>query len=236
MEQGAVGWLLWDKSGRKNEVSVAAARLGEEPHHKPAAIVSRPPDKPWRFLTHCTRRAQGRWPDQSEQEYLDELILGEPTRDRSSLATLMRILGSRRLLATGTTIRSGTEVVSFTDANFAELAKMRQFRAHRTRWDFEPYGICIDQHDLKVLGTRPAAYGNDELWGRLAVAERPFFQKTADSGQEGVDWRMEREWRHLGDLDLDAIPTASGLVFVPSLAEAQHVARISRWPVTVVNW
>ncbi len=236
MEQGAVGWLLWDMSGHENEASVVAAPFGEGPRHKPAAIVSQPPDEPWRFLTHCTRRAQGRWPDQLEQEYLDELILGEPTRDRSSLATLMRIIGTRHLLAAGATIRSGTEVVSFTEANFAELARMRQFRAHRARWDFEPYGICIDQHDLKMQGTRPVAYGNDELWDRLADAERPFFQKSANCEQEGVDWRREREWRHPGDIDLDAIPSSSGLVFVPTQAEAQHVARVSRWPVTVVNW
>ena len=229
MRRGAVGWLLLDA------MQVAPPLFDGRQQGASAAIVSPPAGDSWNFLTHCTRRSGGSWPDQEEEEYLDELILGEPTRDRSSLASLVRIITTQRLLATGTTIRSGTKVVSFTEAKLSELSTMRTFRSHRSRWDFEPYGICIDKRVLESRGTRAVTYGDEELWSRLAETDRPFFQKTASAWEREIDWRIEREWRHLGDLDLSGIPASRALVFVPSRAEAEHVARVSRWPVTIVN-
>jgi hypothetical protein len=48
------------------------------------------------------------------------------------------------------------------------------------------------------------------------------------------DWTQEREWRHLGDVELASIPADRAFVFVPSAAEAEQVVAASRWPVVVL--
>ena len=135
---------------------------------------------------------------------------------------------------TNVTIRGGVKVVSFTKASLEDLRGLRTFRSHRGRWDFEPYGICIRRDSLAALGGRPVQYGDEQLWRSLPADDRPFFQKF-DTCEQDIDWRVEQEWRYLGDLDLTQIAPDEGLVFVPSQAEAEHAARLSPWPVTVLK-
>ena len=48
-----------------------------------------------------------------------------------------------------------------------------------------------------------------------------------------IDWTIEREWRHIGDLDLSQLPRECGLIFVPNYATARHIATVSSWPITL---
>ena len=221
MDLGAIGWLpLSDRA--------EACPLASETT-RPSAPVLHSIENQSGFLTHCTRRADGPWPDQTDTDYLDELILGDVT-DRSSLAALIRILTMQRLLATNTSVRGETAVVSFTAATLDELKEMRTFRSHRGRWDFEPYGISIDREFLRSNGARQVIYGDETVWSGMPEADRPFFQKV---DVDSIDWTIEREWRVIGDVDLSKVPNDKGIVSVPSEDEASHVARISRWPVIV---
>ena len=229
MEQGAVGWLLLNEDDASQGIPTSFDGV------LPAAaapIVSSQPG--WDYLIHCTRSAHGPWPDQSNDEYLDELLLGHVSRDHSSLAALVRILRMQRLIATNKTIRGGTEVVSFTAAGLQQLSGLRTFQSHRGRWDFQPYGICIRKDRIERVGGRPVIYGDDGVWQTLDEGSKPYFQKTDTPRQPARDWRSEREWRHVGDFDLRSLGADDALVFVPSPEEAAHVARVSRWPVTVV--
>lgn len=231
MSQGAVGWFV------RTHDAKTSAQFERRVDTVVAPRIPVPPTKPWPYLTHCTRRATGKWPDQEEDEFLDELILGELSRDRSNLAALLRIIGTRTLLATGAAIRARQRIVSFTSVDLADVGSLRTFRAHRGRWDFEPYGICIRRDFMVQLGAQAVLYGSEATWEQLPAVDRPFFQKTAESPEdEGMDWRAEKEWRHQGDLDLETVPCDAGFVFVPSDAEADHVCRVSRWPVAVVQW
>jgi hypothetical protein len=165
------------------------------------------------------------------------LILARPEANHAALDALKRILQKQRLVATARTIRGGTPVVSFTAVPLAELRRLRVFRPHRGRWDFEPYGICIRRDWLEQREARPVRYGDDRLWNRLAPAERPFFQlrqTRRSSARATIDWSVEDEWRVVGDVGLESIPRDAALVFVPTEGEADQVAPICRWPVTVV--
>lgn len=193
-------------------------------------------DVPWPALLHCTRRHEGPWHGQSDDEFLDELICESPERDRSPLATLMRLVREERLRASGAAIRGAAPVVCFTDANLAELPLLRRFRNHRRRWDFEPFGLAIRRAWLAGRGARPVVYGDDELWNKLPVDERPWFQRRwtrRDAAGESIDWSVEREWRCVGDIDLRELPTDSAAVFVPDERSAARLAPLSRWPVIV---
>ena len=134
--------------------------------------------------------------------------------------------------------RGDARVVCFTAVPLRELPQLRCFRPHLARWDFEPYGICICREWLEKQGCSPVRYGDDALWESLDEEIRPFFQvRTSSARRSGrvMDWAFEREWRHIGNVDLGQLPTDAGIIFVPSLEEARQMAMISRWPVTILG-
>lgn len=187
------------------------------------------------YLTHCTRRTAGPWPDQTAGDYHDSLILDRPDTDRSALATLARIASHGKLLATGAAIRGGIRVVCFTAVALNEIKNLRTFRGHRGRWDFEPYGICIRQKWLEQRGARQVRYGDASLWNELTDDERPFFQKNQGSTRNSIDWSVEREWRHVGDVTLDQLPADAAVLFVPTYDEARWLSPQSIWPIVVLD-
>ena len=194
-------------------------------------ITPFPKENAWEMLTHTTRSCSEPWPDQSFDSYADHLFQGHPDADHSSLGTLRRIVCQRRLIASSRTIRGGHRVVSFTACPLERLPTLHQFRAHRVRWDFEPYGICLRREWLQSLGARPVSYGKEEEWNSLPEVDRPFFQLAR--GESGIDWTIEQEWRHLGDLDLSHATASDVLLFVPSFEAAKSLAKIVSWPVTL---
>lgn len=188
------------------------------------------------YLTHCTRAVAGPWPDQTAETYRDALILDHEEADHSALATLARITTQATLLASSQGIRGATPVVCFTAVAIQQLKHLHAFRAHQGRWDFEPYGICISRHWLEQRGTRSVAYGEPSLWDQLTAADRPFFQRRRGGRKEQIDWSVEREWRHVGDVDLGHLPREAAVLFVPTLEEARWLSQCSRWPVTVLDY
>ncbi len=225
---GAIGWLILDDHAATDSV------LDEGQEDTLASIVSPPPSQDWPYLTHCTRRRHGPWPSQQQNDFLDELIMRRPDADRSAFAVLQRIVRSERLVATSDLIRGDTAAVSFTSVPLADLPKLRVYRQHQVRWDFEPYGICIRREWLEQFGTRPVVYGDEQTWKDLPLAQRAFFQLQRGE-RSSVDWSNEQEWRHVGDVQLEHLPAEAALLFVPTEAEAKKLALISRWPITVVG-
>lgn len=231
LDLGAAGWPVEPRS----EPSASECEARDEQAAAPRApIVPLPCHEPWPYLVHWTRRCDGPWPGEPETKYLDDLILGRPDADHSPLAALRRIICRRRIVASAMGVRGQSAVVSFTAVPLHELPRRRVFRPHRGRWDFEPYGIAIDRSWLGSRGARPVAYGDRSLWESLGESDRPFFQLRFSGRQRTIDWSVEREWRVVGDVDLSELPADRALVFVPTRDEAQQVARVSPWPVTIV--
>ena len=192
----------------------------------------------WRFLTHCTRACWGPWPDESDSQYVDDLLTAANMEARTPLASLRRIVQQQRVLAIGRGIRGSVPVVCWSEVLLAELMRLRVYRAHRGRWDFEPYGICIQREWLVQRGARPVVYGDDADWQRLPAADRPFFQLRQTRGRKSIrvhDWSVEKEWRRVGSLSLDDLPSDAAMLFVPTVDEAKIMAELSRWPVLVLS-
>lgn len=213
------------------------SRIDESSSEANVIRISSPPISPDLFLTHTTRACPGPWPQQSNDEYLDSLLDSRPDGDHSALMTLSRIIEQRKLIASHKTIRGQFPVVSLTAVALPELPQLRVFRGHRTRWDFEPYGLCIRRDVLQSRGTRPVLYGSDETWTTLSEIDRPYFQWSGTISNEAdatsIDWSVEQEWRHLGDLNLSAVDANDVFVFVPSYAEARSLQPHCPWPVTL---
>jgi hypothetical protein len=184
------------------------------------------------FVAHFTRRQTGAWLDQAESEYLDSLLLGKHSDQRGPLAALKRILVQQQLIANNRLTRDASRVVCFTGRPLDEFARLRKFRSHLARWDFEPYGIAVRRAALVRLGGRRVQYGDEQTWAQTATADRPFFQIA---GATTVDWTVEDEWRVLGDIDLCKLAVDDAIVFVARPDEADGLAALSRWPIVALH-
>ena len=232
-EFNAVGWIL------VREADAESDRPQHEIDHDTSPvtcepIVASPMSGCAPRLMHWTRRRSGPWPGDSEEEFLDDLILDSPDAGHAPIAALLRIVRQRVLLASEAAIRGSYRVVCFSELTPRELVERRVFRSHRGRYDFEPYGICLQERILVEKGARPVIYGDESVWSDLADGDRPFFQKRR-SEESAIDWTIEREWRCLGDLSLADFGPDDAVVFVPTVEEAKTVACESPWPVTIAG-
>ena len=239
LELGAVGWTILEEPpriGQKSLITSTAKVIGPRGSGKPVSerfSVDANCIQTWSWLSHCTRRQPGAWPGQSKDEYLRNLVLAHSDSDHSAFGALRRILNEQRLRSSAAGIRGGFRVVSFTAVPLGELKSLRVFRPHRGRWDFEPFGVCIDRVWLEDQGAREVQYADDDEWRCCSDAEKPFFQRASSKTQDGktIRWTVEQEWRHIGDVDLERLPADKAMVFVCSRQEADLLAQSSRWPV-----
>ncbi len=226
---GAVGWWLFVE----HVSNVLASPQGTGTLETCPTLT----DLPWadgEYFVHWTRRRDGPWPDQSEEDFIDDLLLRREAGSHSAFVTLSRIAQQRRLIASSNGIRGGVAVVSFSANTLDELAGQRTFRAHRGRWDCEAYGLCVRRDWLLALGAKPVIYGDDDRWSCLSNSERPFFQLQGTRARRGaklLDWSQEAEWRVPHDLDLTDAAHDDVVLFVPTEAEARQLAAISPWPI-----
>lgn len=230
-ELGAVCWYLTSKD----------AETIQEPRQKAKSPQTASPfpgiedldESEW--LTHCTRQAAIHVSEKNEAEQVEKLVLSEAD-DRSPFSSLLRIVSRGRLRGSSDGIRGGFSVVCFSARPLSELLSRRTWQKHRTRWDFEPYGLCIRKKTLLKLGAGPVRYGNDETWTQLSDEKRPWFQKSESQiGERIVDWTEEMEWRTVGDIDLTLFGSADAFAFVPTQEEAAELQPHCQWPVRVVS-
>lgn len=236
-EQGAVCWYLtstdpFEPDNAANPQNSDVTGIHSTRQFEPSVSKS-PLGKNWHWLTHCTRGTSGVWPGEKTTRFVEDLLLSD-SGDRSPLGALHRILQQETLVASSDGIRGGLPVVCFSESPLEQLLERRRWRKHRTRWDFEPYGICIDRDALERLGAAPVRYGDEELWCSLAEQDRPWFQQRfSQVGTRAVDWSTEKEWRISGDLDLSQFSVDDAFVFVSRDDEAHELQPHSRWPVRV---
>lgn len=230
--RGAVGWYLWSKENS------AAYEASDAETTSNAAVLNQLPWPDDSYLMHWTRRRFGPWPDQSTDEFIDDLLLSNENRSHSAFATLVRIASQRRLIASSSGFRGGACAVCFSATSLRDLPQRRTFRRHRGRWDFELFGLCIRRDWLISQGARPVVYGDESRWQALPESDKPFWQQrqTRRRGDAAaIDWTVEAEWRVLHDLDLAQAPEGAVLLFAPSLAEAHALSAISPWPIVPLD-
>ncbi|MEQ1829020.1 MAG: hypothetical protein ABL921_23860 [Pirellula sp.] len=243
LDEGAIGWFSSTsvKDTRGSSVSCILEAMFTRrcllamprPTFQPIVPLGLIPSSN-KYLTHCTRARRGPWPDQSLGQFHDELIQNAWSQLPHPLETLVRILTQQRLIATKNFRQGNLDTVCFSEQPIDQLLGMRRFQSHLSRWDWEAYGIMIDRDWMAAQGARPVTYLNRDQANHRSAEERAFSQVISNK-PNSQDWRNEKEWRYSGDLRLHQVPFSKGIVFVPSMAEAEAIAAISRWPVAVVN-
>ena len=187
MTLGATAWWLYHEESQNQSSDVdtflpdSQKRASRPEYDAPILDVSE--IKPDQFLLHWTRRRVGPWPDQTDQEYLDDLIFRSGRRDHGEISSLARILAARRILGTNQLTRASQPVACFSNIPLDELKNRKIFRKHLGRWDCQPFGIAIDREQLLEMGARPVVYGEESTWEQLDAHEKIFFQLAGTSQQ-----------------------------------------------------
>ena len=179
------------------------------------------------ILIHFTRSVSGPWPRESDFAYYMTLLGSDQEYCHSARKTLANILESGVVYASGNCIRDGYQVVAFTRWSPEDSAELFRYRPRLVNPYFEPYGIGIDLQAACNLGLRPVQYGLPQGFKLLPGDQKPYFQHRGGGGR----WMNEREWRHIGDFQLESLRVDSAMVLVPSSGESDDFAGLTRLPV-----
>ena len=170
----------------------------------------------WNFITHWTCRCYGPWPGELSADFYRDIASSTNGYPRSAGATLKRILAERKLRSSGNHMRNGTSAVAFTACEPSEALKLMKWRRRYVRPTFEPYGIAIHYRTALSRGLRPVTYV--ESGKEDHHSSTPEFMQGYGTGE----WRNEKEWRAIGDVDLASIPDDDLLVLVPRTSHAEE--------------
>ena len=184
------------------------------------------------YLTHWIRTCHGPWPGQSKFEYYESLLNSSSAYPNNAFKTLKNIADEMTIRASAKRIRRQERVIGFTESDPIEVLSRMRWLPKRTNWNFEPYGIAIRKQAAMKLGVKPVFYGDSNDYDALPEEKRPYFQSR---GEKDVDWSEEKEWRHLGDLDLSNIHAGDYIFLVWSQDQADHLRRIVENGVRVLS-
>ncbi len=186
----------------------------------------------WDHITHWTRTHHGPWPGQTKRDFYSQLTKSENVYPNSAFNVLTNMVEEGMIRASSKKIRDGLEVVGFTESTPREVLSQMRWLPKRVNWNFEPYGVAIRKKAASRIGIKPVIYGYPDDYELLPEPDKPYFQSR---GQKDVDWSMEREWRHIGDLDLSKIPPEDLTFLIWRKREAGLLRKITASEVLVLS-
>ncbi|XZE52454.1 hypothetical protein SH139x_004147 [Planctomycetaceae bacterium SH139] len=183
------------------------------------------------WLVHCTRARSGPLPGQTRERWRREVLLRGTTGRAWPAAEVLAEIIRRRTVRGAAVRRCSGPVVCLAAVGLRQLLARRTFRPHRSRWDYEPYGLAISREALQRIGGQPVVYAESLASATLPKNQRWRFQPIGKT----YDWRAEQEWRVPGSLDLSQFAAHELVVFAGDLVAAEIVAPLSPWPVILMS-
>jgi len=175
------------------------------------------------YIIHWTKATSSPWPGETLYRFYEDVYNSKTRYARSGLETLKRILTERRLRSSAQHYRRNMAAVPFSDLKPTEAIQLMRWRARYQGMTFEPYGIGIRKEFTERLGIRKVLYGNPEMFQYLEKNDQPYFQAIGTKGF----WIPEKEYRHIGDLDLRLIPNDMIIIIVASPDEISQLGDTS---------
>jgi hypothetical protein len=172
------------------------------------------------YITHWTRVSNGAWPGEMLSDYYADIARSDHY-PRTALDTLIRIISTRRIIASPRHMPGNIPTVSLTELPPIEVLPLMRWRSRYMQMSFEPYGVGIRRERALQFGVVPvryydrkndSGYSNSPEWLRQSIGEKS-------------DWRQEKEYRCLGDLRLDEIPDKDMIVYCRVRDEAAELTR-----------
>lgn len=167
------------------------------------------------YLVHWTRSSNTVWPDEKQIDYYRD-IMKSKVYPRSAFDTLQRILTTGRIIASARHMPGRIAAVSFSGLTPMEVVPLMRWRARYRQMSFEPYGIGVKKEIAEKIGICPVRYFKSSVLTSANDQDRWLCQSVGTKG----DWRAEKEYRHLGDLDLRSVNREDLIVFCRTKAEA----------------
>jgi hypothetical protein len=168
------------------------------------------------WLVHWTRSSPGHWSGETAATFFRDMLASPEQYVRSARDTLMKILAERVIRASSWKIPGAVPVVSLTENTPETALTLMKWRKRFVRYTYEPYGIAIRLEALESSGARAVTYavsapGPDAgMW---------WYQSPGAV----ADWTREREWRHPGDIRLDAIDSRDWFPIVPGRSDTEYI-------------
>ena len=182
----------------------------------------------WEFITHWTRTPHGPWPGETSFSFYRRLVESKDEYPNNAFNTLLNIAREKKIRASSNKIRDKYPVIGFSEAAPFNILKLLRWCPRQVNWNFEPYGLALKRNAVEKLGIRPAIYATPEIYKRLPDKDKPFFQNRGDAD---VDWSVEKEWRHSGDLNFEDIAPNEIAFIVWDQDEKLQLESISRFKV-----
>ncbi|OGC96265.1 MAG: hypothetical protein A2W25_03855 [candidate division Zixibacteria bacterium RBG_16_53_22] len=182
----------------------------------------------WDFITHWTKTRHGPWPGETRSAFYGRLLASDNRYPNSAFDTLINIVRERKIRASSDKIRDSFPAIGFSECPPIDILKMLRWCPRRVNWNFEPYGIAVKRPVAEKMGAKPVIYGIDEDYRKFSESAKPFFQNR---GGKAVDWRGEREWRHIGDFDFNQVPDDKIMFYVWRRIEADYLRKLTSCPV-----
>ncbi len=175
-------------------------------------------------LIHLTRGMYGPWSGERKSDYFTALTQENAGNPRDELATLTYILSSGILRGSGSVIRGGVPVSSFSSLPPHELLKVKSVNARLHGAGHQPFGFALPRKILLQLGAKHVVYGTGSDFETLPAQEKPYYQARGGgrSRKNKTDWSKESEFRLVGDLDLASLKDEL-IALVPSMEMADRV-------------
>ncbi len=169
------------------------------------------------YIIHWTRAANGPWPTERATDYYRDIIRSQ-SFPRSGFDTLINIVRRKKIIASTGHMPDNKPCVCFSALTPRQLLPLIRWRQRYRRMSFEPYGIGIKRNTALQVGVKPVIYYENSE-GRPSGVE-PW--RTQSSGVKS-DWRQEKEYRHLNDLDLAEIAKEELICFCRTGEEANNL-------------
>lgn len=221
---------------------LASGAIGVEPHDFAIAppappFISKlsselPPPTHWPWLTHSTRFGDRPRAGESRAEFFARIVRGPALALGTPLQVLGQVLSEKRVAARRGATRGSKAVTCWSATSIPERLAARTYRRGRGHWDEASCGIAISQTWAQQMGLQPVIYGNEATCRNLSDDQLCFYQPAQTAAS---DWSREREWRGIGDLDLEAAPADHAWAFAATESEARWLRRFTQLPVIALE-
>ncbi|MCP4706224.1 MAG: hypothetical protein GY865_16635 [candidate division Zixibacteria bacterium] len=176
------------------------------------------------FIIHWTRTANNNWPGEKLSDYYKSIVNSKNNYAHSAYMTLLKILSEKGLRSSSRHYRKNLSAVSFSELKPSDAIDLMKWRARYREMSFEPYGIAIKKNAANKIGIRKVIYGDSNMFKDLKTNDKPYFQSVGTKGF----WTPEKEWRHIGDIDLSKINTEDLKIIVQSKEQIDLVKKHSK--------
>ncbi len=176
------------------------------------------------YIIHWTKSSKDKYSFERYYDYYTD-ILQSDNYPRKAFNTLINILQMKRIVASSTHMPQNIPTVSFTSLHSIQMIPFFKWRSRYREMSFEPYGVGIKKEIAIKENIRKVFYYDKDIQNNLSD-KKPEVWLTQSRGLH-TNWESEKEYRHLGDFDLNNIDKENIVLFTRYKKEADYLLKLT---------